>query len=769
VTAVIPARTNGNGVTAAAVRLPTDAMAPEVMRKQRKLRAKTWQEEAWLCAGAVGQIKQGYRQLADAASKVRLYIGYRPERDGPVEPADGLPGFNEATDLLTRLDENSSHGLPGIVRKLVLSYEIPGEAYLTGEGWREPSDDLGLGPMADPGEERWEVRSVSELSSKEEMNSEGVLMVYYVKDGQESQPRRLVDPYVSRLWQPDPQWSNEPDSPMRAVLEDCDELLILKRGVRAIGRSRIPAGFWFLPNNINLISPSPGQEQGDTGPEATAERIMQVLMAPLSDEGDPAALVPGMAFVDPDVLDKIKEPINFQRLLAKEMLEERDKLIRRILQSLNFPVETVAGMAEVNHWTGYLIDESLFRIHIEPDVQLACHGLTTGFMRPLLEEYDVDPSAAKQLMIWYDPADLIARPNNVEDTFKAAAMGAVGLAKVREVIGANDDDIPTPEDLEIVRSLRGGRAADGGQTPVDVPGDGTQPEPEPVTAAARSRRKPLGQRLLAIDRDLRSRLEAAATLAMGRALEKAGARVRSRAEGDNAAKSAIAASANRHVPSTLGPAIVVALGMDDGTLLEGAFDDLAEQYERWTGQAQAKSLNLAEDELDLDDAETVYVAGRQNEDRSASWAWFAAALVSLASSRLYDPNPSAPAPGEHDPSLSVPTGVIREAMARAGGAAGPLIGDRPAGGVATGLTLLDLFAQHGRVTEGWEWVWGGSSVPFEGHELLDGVAFETWDDPVLTVLPGDEWVGPLYRIGDHLGCSCDFVPLMAESEMAEAA
>ena len=55
-------------------------------------------------------------------------------------------------------------------------------------------------------------------------------------------------------------------------------------------------------------------------------------------------------------------------------------------------------------------------------------------------------------------------------------------------------------------------------------------------------------------------------------------------------------------------------------------------------------------------------------------------------------------------------------MSRAGGANGPVVGGQPAGGVATGA-MLDLFAQHGRVTQGWEW--GNSSRPFEGHELLD--------------------------------------------------
>jgi hypothetical protein len=55
------------------------------------------------------------------------------------------------------------------------------------------------------------------------------------------------------------------------------------------------------------------------------------------------------------------------------------------------------------------------------------------------------------------------------------------------------------------------------------------------------------------------------------------------------------------------------------------------------------------------------------------------------------------------------------------------------------------------------------SAPFEPHEALDGVDFETWDDPVLANEEG--WPDTdFYAPGDHFGCLCDFEVRFAEAE-----
>ena len=48
--------------------------------------------------------------------------------------------------------------------------------------------------------------------------------------------------------------------------------------------------------------------------------------------------------------------------------------------------------------------------------------------------------------------------------------------------------------------------------------------------------------------------------------------------------------------------------------------------------------------------------------------------------------------------------------------------------------------------------------PFEPHADLDGVTFSSFDDAALA--NSDTWPSVEYFIpGDHVGCTCDFLPL----------
>lgn len=780
---------NGRGpLRAAAEVIRSKSIGTESGREGRRLRASKWQEDAIQCATDIGEIGEGYDQKGNAAAKVKLFVAYRPERDAEPISAEGLTGFDQANAALDRLDEKSPFGLPGILREMVLNLDVAGEAYLVGEPLDENGKTLdptvtngpqfGIGPDAgvdddpDAVDERWDVRSVLEYQRDKDKET--------LRERQGATPRPLGrGAYVARIWSPSPYYSDEAWSAMRWVLERCDEFMLLSRGVRGLARSRLMAGMLGMPQGTTFRPPTPQRENDADGEDLSPEEmLLEVMTAAIEDEGSASSVVPILAFLPPDVWKEFGQDklVNFVRPLQKELLDERDKLRRWIMETLNFPIESVTGSENQNHWNIWFLWGSQFPLYTEPSVQLACHGLTTGFLRPMLREADVDAAAANRLLVWYDPSALVVQPNEVKDVFTAAGLGAVGLRTVREAIGKGDDDAPTPEELDIMRSMKGGSAPTSG-TSIGTPNDGEPPDDtaeaeSAVTAAASpAARKPntLGRRLLAIDRELRARLEAAATAAMNRALERAGARIRNRmAKASSSASVARTAGAvaigevhNCAVSSTLGRPMVAALGFGEGELVEDALDDFGDQFDSWVTRAQGQSLAVLAD--DIDDAEAEELAARQADDRSAAWGWLSETLLATAAARLYDPSPSAPAPGEFDSSLAVPTGVIREAMARAGGAHGALMADGPAGGVATGQLVQLALGRNGRTLEGWRWVYGGSDVPFAGHEDLDDAEFSSWTDDLLRVQAGDEWIGPYYVTGDHPGCSCDFEPIWSET------
>jgi hypothetical protein len=122
----------------------------------------------------------------------------------------------------------------------------------------------------------------------------------------------------------------------------------------------------------------------------------------------------------------------------------------------------------------------------------------------------------------------------------------------------------------------------------------------------------------------------------------------------------------------------------------------------------------------------------------------------------------------------VPPGLVRQAVAEAGGAAGITTvegngayitlqngGSRPAGGIGTGELLVEAMRDHDVQLEAYRWVYGPArrQRPFEPHQSLDGAVFRNFDDPVLSNDSG--WPEFAYYLpGDHSGCMCDVEPVI---------
>lgn len=294
--------------------------------------------------------------------------------------------------------------------------------------------------------------------------------------------------------------------------------------------------------------------------------------------------------------------------------------------------------------------------------------------------------------------------------------------------------------------------------------------PAPLALAAARTEPDAGRQLTELDRDLRTRLTVAANDAMTRALERAGNRLRSKTNGTEHR------TMLRNVPvthgfATLGATLVAQVFGDDDPL-DGAWDELEAQFLTWGQQAQDDALDVAHRvSSGFSTAERDTLKLRQAEDLNQAWAWMREALDSLAAARLFDPDPSAPDLGEFDPTLKVPTGLVRQALARAGGATGLVTqdggawvaltdgGTRPAGGIGTGELVRGALRDNGAMVEGYRWVYGMAfrARPFEPHRQLDGVTFQNFDDPVLANPNGFPPYG-FYMPGDHTGCICDFEP-----------
>lgn len=826
-------------------------------------RRQEWQSDAWAMWRAVPEVKQAMLFLGNAMAKLRLLGATWPAGDpdgDPVPITDEASGIDAELAAAVQEELAVLHsevgGQPELLRKLNLMLEVPGEGFLVGFAARmvgdpDPRPGARLGQLlTEDLPESWDIKSTSEVTYRDGGT--------YVRQGPNDTVGRRLDPDagddVVRIYQADPEWSDQADSPMQGVLFECRLLQALSHQQLAVANSQMHSGVFTLPNELSF-GPAVVTE-GEDGDEAS--------------DGDPFTEEFDRSFAEPiempDALGTVRPMLlrgpaqyltpEYVRHIAlgravDATLDTRIELrVTRIARGINLPVEVVQGHMATTFANAEQIDQDLFDDHLEPRCRLIVDALTIGYLRPRLTDprralaglrvFTADDVA--DVFVWYDPSALVRQPDIEANADAAHEKNTISDRAYRAAKGYSEDDAPDALELVIRNGMKRGiltaeltgyllqaladeagiawpdpaalapgagapppgaaaardpeaevllhalwlreqqqraaRGEGGGAAPLALP---AAAGPPPTSARPTPGSSNAGARLVAIDRELRAQLLVAANDAMERALEKAGARLRSRQP--NAARAGLADVPLREMAGHLGRQALTAAGTTADELFADAWQQLEGQFMEWGAAAQQAATDVVYQVVGgFTAAERASLGLRQADDLAGAWGWMREALQSLASGRLFDPTPAAPALGEFDPTLSVPTGLVRQAIARAGGAAGLTAGDkggawvtladggtRPAGGIATGETLRGVLRDGGAGVEAYVWVYGPARRmrPFEPHVSLDGVTFRNFDDAVLANTSG--WPDlAFYLPGDHAGCNCDIEPIIIPADAPAA-
>lgn len=792
----------------------------KAVRKQAH-RTAEWQEESWGYFDDVGEIKYSMWFFGNVMAKLRLYPAIRSLEDPeapPVPLSDPKSGVSPQLAARCQLElerlKGPLGGLSEIIRELNMNLELAGEAYLVMIGPREVREPGG------PGEpeivtvlpEEWDIKSVSEI-----VVTDGIVRVK--SHPEDSKPVELDKERddIIRIWQRHPRWSLLPDANMRGVLSDLEALVLLRNQIKAEAKSRMAAGYFTLPNELSTGPLDEGD--GEDGEEAVTDPLMQELydglVDPVEDPASAAAVavtfIRGPAeFLHPDFL----RHINLGRDSSKELVPRIQAIVETIARGLNLPVETVMGHQSTTFANAAQIKEDQFDEHFEPRCVLCVDGLTVGFYQPNLLAAGVPPELAERICVWFDPAGMVKQTNPQESSDKGHELGALSNEAWRRVNGWTEDDAPDGTELLVRAALRL-RTLDPGLTtaiiellgvPLDIPAELPPTGTAPVAASAASgarelsverllaaalqkralgepvnlqdltaellgaargpRQEKPGRQLMLIDRELRGRVLGAANASMSRVLERAGNRLRAKA---GQTRELVRGTHPQYVAATLGPQLVAAAGFTDDALIDAdAFDALEAQFLQWGSHAQEQALDVVNQIIGLSAAERSDLQLRQAGSLTEAWGWMRDQLHNLAAERLYQPDPLAPNLGEFDPTSKVPTGLVRQALSRAGGASGltvqrgePFVvlnDGKPPGGIGTGELIERALSDGGALVDAYEWVYGPAfrARPFEDHEVLDGTIFSDFDSDVLSGSPFDANFYP----GDHEGCACDVAPLL---------
>lgn len=786
------------GFTAAATIID---LTDESEQRRVKKGPQGWQEDAWRWYDTLGEISDGASWVSNGISRVRLVpaLVSNPGEPPTVLREDELPDDVSPADFavlqsqLQRL-RGDDGGHSELNRLGSLNLWIAGDCNLLGE-------------IDDDGNEVFDVLSVDELVPIEPRQ---------IKDGphkgeQSSKYGRRTTPalnssgnpddikpisadaFVCRIWRRHPRYSAWPNSGMRAANSMCEAIWKFQAEINAVSESRVPMGILAFPNSMDFPS-DPTDESGDgqaTNTSGLVNDLMHQLTTPIKEPSSAARIVPYIMTGEGEDIEKIRY-IDLSKTADSSVEQRIDSALNRLATSLDLPTEILTGKGNLNHWTAATIDIEGFKFHLEPLAIVWVMGLTQGYYRPALKTMGIEN--AERYCIWYDPTDLVSQPDDIETVLKLneASVSLISDQAIRRRGNIPEDDAPDEEEIGRRIAMKQAEHArttiqetptqlieDAGGTP--PPGaDTAPPQGNPATVAPPTQGPPqaqpvapkmaltasahtqhIGARLGRIEQSVFLRVRQAANDATKRALERAGARLRS-AAGKNGLATTVKGANAIDIAGLLGKGIVEGqLATSATDLLDGSYESLRPDWEKWTLAAQLAAIKaMGLDPADYEDDP------RLAEARNAGWDALIAGLMLAAAALLYHPNQEAPARGEFDDTTLIGAKAIRDALEAAGGGANA----DGKGSLLFGAAMIDVLNIANLSPQGYVWVYGEEyrQHGFDGHEQLEEVEFASWDDPVLAVNAEDDWVGEFYAPQDHDGCCCGFYRNVVAGEGEQA-
>ena len=125
------------------------------------------------------------------------------------------------------------------------------------------------------------------------------------------------------------------------------------------------------------------------------------------------------------------------------------KLLERILQGIDIPKDVVKGLADVKFANAIVIDDDLYRAHIEPLILLIVDTLTAVYLRPQLMKglVEADAKIADRIVVWADTSSIVTRPDKSQAANEGWDRKLLSGEAWRRSRGFSETDAPDPDEL----------------------------------------------------------------------------------------------------------------------------------------------------------------------------------------------------------------------------------------------------------------------------------------------------------------------------------
>lgn len=385
-----------------------------------KFGSRDWQVEAWRIYDIMGPLRFVANWVGNSVSRCRLYVS---------EVDDAGEATQEATDpdiaqlALGPLGQGPAKD--EALRLLGINLFVAGEAYVIAE-----ADAL------EGGGDRWFVTSGAHIRRR---GGEVTIRRSQLYGGGDMIYRQGID-LIIRVWTPHPNDTDEPDSSTRAALPDLRKLeAIGKRQYAELDSRLTGAGVLFLPEGVDF----PHEEGEAGGPEGFGQLLTRTAGTSLRNQASAEAMVPLVATLPADVIDKIKH-LMFASELSKELVPWAVNAVTGVSQTLDVPPEVLVGGADSNHWSVWHSSAEAINTQIVPVLNRIADALTSGYLRSALEQMSAEPESH---IYAFDPAALSAQPNRSADALNYHKEALISDQAAVEAGAWTEEDMPSQEEL----------------------------------------------------------------------------------------------------------------------------------------------------------------------------------------------------------------------------------------------------------------------------------------------------------------------------------
>lgn len=400
-------------------------------RSRRAQGNESWQNEAWYFYDAVGELRAPTNWIANAVSRADVFAA---ETDPETGKATGPTEDNRAQQAAALV-------LGGMARRAQLQYilavcwQIPGEAYIVIRPRAARAADRR--PQAD----EWLVLSGTKVKVK------GGQWIY-------TDPITALDVTLGnndrliRVWSPHPNDQGKADSAVRPALPVLREIEKSSQNIASRLDSRLAGnGLLLIPEEMDF----PKGDHESIG-AAFMDYLYQAMEASLTNPGQASAQVPIVATAPGDHIANMSH-LDLSTVFDASVVELRQNDISRLAATLDMPKSVAEGtQAEANHWSAWQVDESTYKIFIEPLLDRIGDAITEHWYHPILEAMgESDPS---RFVLAWDTASIVASPDQSADMKWLHENGLISDDSIRTSLNVTEDEAPDEAEAQLRRLER---------------------------------------------------------------------------------------------------------------------------------------------------------------------------------------------------------------------------------------------------------------------------------------------------------------------------